>query len=406
MKVKIEPSVARGTVTAPPSKSLAHRLLICAGMSEGESIIHGISDSEDISATLDCLCTFGAAYERLGDGNTIKIKGADFKKAAPEGALSCRESGSTLRFFIPPALISGHSVMFLGSETLMKRPMAVYEKLCHDNDMLFLQDGNSIVVRGKLKSGSYTVVGNISSQFISGLLFALPLCTGDSKINITPPIESRSYIDLTLEALGVFGIKAEWEDEHTIFIPGSQKYTATEASVEGDYSNAAFLDAFNLLGGSVVTEGLSGSSLQGDSVYPRYFEMLKKGSPSIHIGDCPDLGPIMFSLAAAKHGGVFSGTRRLKIKESDRANAMAEELRKFGVNVSVKEDSVVVYPSDFHAPDEVLCGHNDHRIVMSLTVLLTLCGGEIDGAEAVAKSFPDFFEKISALGIGVTKIEA
>ncbi len=405
MIVKISPSRANGSVSAPPSKSLAHRLLICAGMSEGESIIHGISDSEDILATLDCLSAFGAKYERTGNGSTLKISGVNFKEAAPKSSLACRESGSTLRFFIPPALLSGNNTMFCGSETLMKRPMEVYKKLCSDGGMLFGCDGNSIIVKGKLRSGSYSVVGNISSQFISGLLFALPLCEGDSKINITPPIESRSYIDLTLAALDEFGVKASWQDEHTIFIPGSQRYKPREASVEGDYSNAAFLDAFNLLGGSVKTEGLKENSLQGDSVYSRYFEMIAKGSPSIHIGDCPDLGPIMFAMSAAKYGGIFSGTRRLKIKESDRAEAMATELRKFGVSVSVSDDSVVIYPSDFHAPTAPLNGHNDHRIVMSLSVLLSVCGGEIHGAEAVAKSFPDFFEKISALGIGVTKID-
>lgn len=403
MKVTIEKSKAKGTVTAPPSKSLAHRLLICAGMSEGESIVHGISESEDVSATLDCLAAFGAEYERIGDGDTIKIKGVDFTKAAPKSELACRESGSTLRFFIPPALLSGHTVMFRGSETLMKRPMEVYKKLCEDKKLLFVQDGNSIVARGKLTSGNYTVVGNISSQFISGLLFALPLCEGDSTISITPPIESRSYIDLTLSALNTFGVDAHWKDEHIISIKGSQRYRASNATVEGDYSNAAFLDALTLLGGDVKTEGLMPCSLQGDSVYPRYFEMISKGSPSIHIGDCPDLGPVMFALAAAKHGGVFSGTRRLKIKESDRANAMAQELRKFGVSVKVNDDSVVIYPSDFHKPTEPLCGHNDHRIVMSMAILLTLTGGEIEGAEAVSKSFPDFFQKISALGIGVKK---
>lgn len=403
MKVTITPSKAHGKVEAPPSKSLAHRLLICAGMSVGESIIHGISDSEDVSATLDCLAAFGAKYERIDGGDTIKITGVDFTSAIPKSELCCRESGSTLRFFIPPALLSGSTVMFRGSETLMKRPMEVYKKLCDDGKMLFVQDGNSIVARGKLTSGDYTVVGNISSQFISGLLFALPLCEGDSTINITPPIESRSYIDLTLSALKTFGVEALWRDEHIISIRGSQRYRASEATVEGDYSNAAFLDALTVLGGDIKTEGLMSESLQGDSVYPKYFEMIAKGSPAIHLGDCPDLGPIMFALAAAKYGGIFSGTRRLKIKESDRANAMAEELRKFGVSVTVNEDSVVIFPAEFHKPSEPLCGHNDHRIVMSLAVLLTLTGGEIEGAEAVTKSFPDFFEKISALGIGVKK---
>ena len=329
----------------------------------------------------------GAEYKRIEGGDTIRIKGVDFTKAAPSSALNCRESGSTIRFFIPPALLSGNTVMFKGSETLMKRPMDVYKKICDEGKMLFIQDGNSIVTKGKLTSGNYTVVGNISSQFISGLLFALPMCEGDSTVNIIPPIESRSYI------------------EHTLFIGGSQRYKACEATVEGDYSNAAFLDAFNVLGGEVKTEGLPKNSIQGDSVYPRYFDMITKGAPSIHIGDCPDLGPIMFALSAAKYGGIFSGTRRLKIKESDRAGAMAEELRKFGVSVTVNEDSVVIYPAEFRKPKEPLRGHNDHRIVMSLAVLLTLTGGEIEGAEAVTKSFPDFFEKISSLGIGVDKID-
>lgn len=405
MTVKITPSKAKGSVIAPPSKSFAHRLLICAGMSDGESVVHGISDSEDVSATLDCLSALGAVYERIDGGDSIKIKGVDLTKATPKTTLPCRESGSTLRFFIPLALLSGYTAMFSGSETLMKRPMEVYKKLCEDKKLLFVQDENSIVVKGKLTSGNYNVVGNISSQFISGLLFALPLTDGDSTITITPPIESRSYIELTLSALRDFGIDVSWKDDHTIFIKGNQRYRAHEATVEGDYSNAAFLDALSLVGGDVKVEGLVETSLQGDSIYPRYFEMITKGSPSIHLGDCPDLGPIMFALAAAKHGGVFSGTRRLKIKESDRANAMAEELRKFGVSVTVNDDSVVIYPTSFHAPSETLNGHNDHRIVMSLAVLLTITGGEIAGAEAVNKSFPDFFEKISALGIGVNKID-
>lgn len=405
MKVVITPSKAAGRVSAPPSKSLAHRLLICAGMCEGESIVHGISDSEDVSATLDCLSAMGAEYERIDGGDTIRIKGVDFTNATPAASLNCRESGSTIRFFIPPSLLSGNTVMFRGSEALMKRPMDVYKKMCDEGKLLFIQDGNSIVTKGKLTSGNYTVVGNISSQFISGLLFALPMCEGDSTINIIPPIESRSYIELTISALATFGVKAEWKDDHTLFIGGSQRYKACEATVEGDYSNAAFLDALSVLGGNVKTEGLPDNSIQGDSVYPRYFDMIAKGAPSIHIGDCPDLGPIMFALSAAKYGGIFSGTRRLKIKESDRASAMAEELRKFGVSVTVNEDSVVIYPAEFHKPTEPLMGHNDHRIVMSLAVLLTLTGGEIEGAEAVTKSFPDFFAKISSLGIGVNKID-
>jgi 3-phosphoshikimate 1-carboxyvinyltransferase len=204
---------------------------------------------------------------------------------------------------------------------------------------------------------------------------------------------------LTVNAVKKFGITAEWVDEYTIKIPGKQKYMPTEITVEGDYSGAAFPDALNLFGGEVCVLGLAPDSIQGDSAYKRYYEMLNRRVPSIHIGDCPDLGPVLFAIAAAKFGGVFSGTKRLKIKESDRAAAMAEELKKFGTSVSVYDDSVVIYPADFHAPTETLSGHNDHRIVMALAILLTLTGGEIDGAEAIKKSYPEFFDSLKSLGI-------
>ena len=403
MQVSIMSGRAAGIVTAPPSKSMAHRLLICAGMSQGTSVIHGISHSEDMSATLDCLQALGVRCER--DGETVTVTGADLRKANPNMPLQCRESGSTLRFFLPLALLSGNNVMLCGSETLMQRPMGVFESICRERGMVYLQDGRSIVVQGPLRAGKYAVVGNISSQFISGLLFALPLVEGDSTLCITPPVESRSYINLTVSALKEFGVEIIWQDEHTLFIRGGQTYRARETTVEGDYSNAAFLDAFNLFDGSVEVKGLHADSIQGDRVYRRYFEMLCKGTPTIHIGDCPDLGPILFSVAAAKNGGIFNGTRRLRIKESDRAAAMAEELKKFGTAVTVYDDTVVVYPADFHAPDGILEGHNDHRIVMALSFLLTLTGGIVRGAEAARKSFPDFFDYLQRLGISLRECE-
>lgn len=399
MKVKIEKSHAKGKITAPPSKSMAHRLLICAAMSEGVSVIRGISSCEDVAATLDCLDALGIETKRVG--NDVTVVGKDFKKIAPQKPLMCRESGSTLRFMIPSAMLSGQTAVFYGAEGLMRRPMGVYEKLFSDIGLTYISDGTSIVVRGPLTGGEYTLVGNVSSQFISGLIFALPIAKDDSTIRITTPIESRSYINLTINAVRSFGIKIEWVDEYTIQIPGGQSYTPTDINVEGDYSGAAFPDALNLFGGEVEVLGLDPHSIQGDSVYKRYFDMLNSGVSTIHIGDCPDLGPILFAIAAAKYGGVFSGTKRLKIKESDRAEAMAAELKKFGASVSVYEDSVVIYPVEFHTPNEILSGHNDHRIVMSLAILLTLTGGEIEGAEAISKSYPDFFENLKSLGIGV-----
>lgn len=402
MKLRIEKSTAKGVIAAPPSKSMAHRLLICAAMCEGQSTVRGVSDCEDVQATLDCLDALGV--ETLLTGEDVVVNGKDFRNITPSGPLKCRESGSTLRFMIPTALLCGKPVIFQGEKQLMKRPMGVYEKLFREKGLVFTQEDGTITVKGVLTGGDYNVVGNVSSQFISGLLFALPLAQGDSLIKITPPIESRSYIDLTLNALKLFGIEAGWQDDYTIYIKGNQQYTPTDVTVEGDYSGAVFPDSLNLFGGDVEVTGLNPKTIQGDSVYRKYFDMLKNGVATIHIGDCPDLGPILFAVAAAKHGGVFSGTKRLKIKESDRTAAMAMELKKFGVSVSVYEDEFVVYPSVFHAPEESLYGHNDHRIVMALAVLLSLTGGEIEGAEAVSKSYPGFFRHLQSLGIGVTEV--
>ena len=399
MTVKIKSGRAVGTVKAPPSKSMAHRLLICAAMADGQSVVRGISDCEDVAATLDCIKAMGIKWERCGDD--VTVYGRPFAKAEPEDTLYPRESGSTLRFLIPSALLCGKTVMFRGAPGLMSRPMGVYADLCREHGLTYLCDGASITVKGPLKSGTYSVVGNISSQFISGLLFALPQLKGDSRIKIAPPIESRSYINMTLDALKKFGVNARWEDDHTLYIKGGQAFAPTEVTVEGDYSGAAFTEALNLLGSSVEITGLDPDSIQGDKVYRKYYSQLYSGVPTIHIGDCPDLGPILFAIAAARCGGVFTGTARLKIKESDRARAMAEELKKFGASVSVAEDRVTVYPACFHAPTEPLCGHNDHRIVMSLAVLLTATGGSIEGAEAVSKSYPAFFKDLQYLGIEV-----
>ena len=403
MNVRIYKGDPSGRVTAPPSKSMAHRLLISAALAEGVSTVRGVSDCEDVAATISCLRALGA--EITLSGTEATIKGIDPRSASPTVSLDCRESGSTLRFFIPIALLSGKNTLFTGSQGLMRRPMQVYEQLCLEKGLSYNADGNSIAVRGPIVSGEYEVVGNVSSQFISGLIFALPLLKGDSVIRIIPPIESRSYIDLTIEALSLFGVKVVWQDDTTLFIKGGQKYLPTEITVEGDYSGAAFIDAFTLFGHDVCVEGLNPESTQGDKVYKTLYDMIKKGVPTIHIGNCPDLGPILFACAAAKHGAVFTGTKRLKIKESDRAAVMAEELAKFGVSVNVYEDKVVVYPARFHAPTEALCGHNDHRIVMSLSILLTLTGGEITGAEAVNKSYPSFFEDLGKLGIEVKKYD-
>lgn len=405
MIAAIKKSVAKGTVVAPPSKSMAHRLLIGAGLSKGTSVIKGISQSEDMKATLDCLTALGAKCEMSGD--LVKVTGADLKNLPENPHLKCRESGSTLRFFIPLCLMSGKTEVTLsGSEYLFSRPLNVYEEICRKQGIEYKQEGAILKLKGILKSDNFRIKGNISSQFITGLLFALPLLENDSTIALIPPVESLSYINLTVQALKTFGVEIKWQDEKTLYIKGNQTYKAIDACVEGDYSNAAFFEALNALGGSVEVKGLLEESLQGDRIYKKHFPALLKGTPTINISDCPDLGPVLFAVAGAKHGGVFTGTKRLRLKECDRAAAMAQELEKFGVAVTVREDSVVVYPHDFHAPKEMLASHNDHRIVMALSVLSTLTGGEIEGAEAVRKSMPDFFEKIKSVGVEVTQYDA
>lgn len=400
MRVKILPSRACGSVSAPPSKSMAHRMLICAGLCEGVSTIRGIEASEDILATLDCLAAIGATYKM--DGNCVELRGVDVRRASITAPLPCRESGSTLRFFIPLALIGAKPVLLTGAPRLLERPQSVYEALCTDRGLGFCNDGEKIEVCGPLVGGRYSVRGDVSSQFISGLLLALPLLEGESEIVIEGKLESRPYIDLTLSALATFGIRAEWKDERTLAIAGGQRYLPADVTVEGDYSNAAFFEALNLLGGRVEVTGLSQESLQGDRAYKKYFEALSAGEATLDLADCPDLAPILMALAAELHGATLTGTARLRIKESDRATAMARELARLGAKVEIEADRVRVRALPLHPPTEPLCGHNDHRIVMALSILLTRYGGEIDGAEAVAKSLPDFFERLQELGIGMT----
>ncbi len=401
MNVRIFPSRAVGSVSAPPSKSMAHRLLICAALAKGTSRLSGVSVCEDVLATIDCLRALGVTCTR--EGEDVIVHGG---LAVPQDGtrLPCRESGSTIRFLLPLAALSGKQVTLTGAPSLLARPMKLYEDLLGAHGLFYRQTPDGITVAGPWQAGTYTLPGNVSSQFISGMLFALTQVSGESILKITPPIESRSYILLTVDALRMFGAAVEWQDDHTLRIDGRVPMQARAAAVEGDYSNAAFLEAFNLFGGDVKVLGLRADSLQGDRVYRDCFARLQRSDATISLEDCPDLAPILFAVAAAGKGGHFTDTRRLKIKESDRAEVMAQELRKFGATVRVLENDVVIEPTAFHSPDVPLEGHNDHRVVMSLAVLCTLVGGDITGAEAVRKSFPDFFERIAALGIRFAEI--
>ena len=393
MRAIIEKSNLTGEVNAPPSKSYAHRLLICAALAKGRSVIRNIARSADIDATAKCVRALGARAEL--DGKAAIVHGADFSGGFD---FDCGESGSTLRFFIPIALSCADEAVFRCSPRLIARGIGVYVESLKDTVFSFTDD--TITAKGGLKAGKYVVKGNVSSQFISGLLFALPLLKGDSEIEIIPPLESEPYVNMTISALAAFGVKAE-RSGYTISVKGGQEYLSRTVTTEGDWSNAAFLDFFNRVGGSVSVCGLDENSEQGDKAYRKFFELLSLFTPTIDLRDNPDLAPILTVLAALKSGATFTSTARLKIKESDRAAVMRDELKAFGAEIEVKEDSFTVYPSVLHAPTRTLNGHNDHRVVMALACLCTLYGGTIDGAEAVSKSYPDFFDVLRKLGAQV-----
>ena len=412
MKAIITPGKAKGKVFAPPSKSMAHRMLMGAGLAEGFSVIQNIDLSEDIKATLGILEALGCEYSI--DHRTVTMKGIGNRQIKVNTVLDTKESGSTLRFFIPILLSGGGKYKLTGAKSLFSRPLGIYEDICKEQGISFQKTENSLELEGQLQATHYKIPGNISSQFITGLLYALPLLGQDSVLEVIPPVESKAYIEMTLETLKLYGIEVE-RKENTYYISGNQTYQAVRGVVEGDYSNAAFLDAFNLIGGEVKVDGLKEDSLQGDKIYREYFQMLRTletevvhdddtNVPHIDISECPDLGPILIGMAAAKQGAVITGTKRLKIKESDRGTVMAEELKKFGIKVDVLENKIIVYPGQLQKPDAILDSHNDHRIAMTLATLCTITGGIIDDCMAVKKSYPRYYDTIRSLGIQV-KIE-
>ncbi len=397
MKKQIKKSTANGIIMAPPSKSYAHRAIIASSLAEGISIIDNIELSNDITATISCVKALGTNVEL--NQKQIIIKPRD-NKLEEELIFDCFESGSTLRFMIPIALLTGKKLIFKGTKRLLSRGLSVYEEIFTRDKIKYQKTSDEIILEGTLKGGKYKVSGNISSQFITGLLFSLPLLKVDSIIEIIPPIESLAYIDMTIDVLNKFNVKVEKRD-NLILIKGNQKYINTNFEVEGDYSNAAFLDAFNYLGGNVIVTGLNQNSIQGDKVYQDYFPLLKTSTPKLDISNAIDLGPILFTLATIFNGAHFIGTKRLKIKESNRVLDTLSELEKFGCKYQIFDNEVIIEKSKLHHPNSELDSHNDHRILMSLVVISSIYGGIINNTEAVNKSFPTFFEKIRQLGIEV-----
>lgn len=448
MRAILYPSEISGRVAAPPSKSMAHRALICAALAKGESRVLNLSASQDITATLAAMRLLGAsaadmdapecrrgaaaAYAHWSGERTVSgpgsliLKGTGGLPFAPvSGPVDCCESGSTLRFLIPLFSLTDAPVRFTGRGRLMERPQGVYARMFAERGLGFAQDADGITVRGALSAGEYTLAGNISSQFISGLLFATPLMEAPSTIEVRAPFESRSYVDLTTDAMQKFGIKvsvrARKDGSATYKVAAPQHYAAADMDVEGDYSQAAFLAVLGSTVGGITITGLPSGSHQGDRVildilkqcgakfersgsHVTFHRSLLK-AVEIDLADCPDLGPVLIALGCFCSGTtIIRNAGRLRIKECDRIAAMQEELAKMGGTVKADGDTLTIEGCALHKPTAPLNGHNDHRIVMAMAVAALAAGqpAVIEGANAVNKSWPDFFEVIKGLGAHVT----
>ena len=413
------PARIGGTVSAPPSKSMAHRAVLCSALAKGTSHIENLEFSKDISATLAAAGQLCARVES-GPADALVEGLGHFRPVF--GPVDCCESGSTLRFLIPLASLTGQSITFVGRGRLMERPQSVYETLYREQNLHFEQANGQLTVAGSLRSVEYTLAGNVSSQFISGLLFALPLLAGDSTLHLIPPVESRSYIEMTRAAQAAFGVTSHWLDDTTLCIPGGQQYHPRDYIVEGDYSQAAFLAVLGAVKGGITLTGLAAETLQGDAAIldilrrcgakftqteaGLVFEQAPLHGVDIDLADCPDLGPVLMVLGLLCEGTtVIRNAERLRIKESDRIAAMEAELRACGGVLSSEGGTITVQGCKprLHAPEAPLSGHNDHRVVMSLTVLALAADIPlaINEAEAVQKSWPHFFDALKPLGVEV-----
>lgn len=396
MNVTLKKVNLKGSVYAPTSKSYTHRYLIASMLSSNKSTIKKVNYSNDILATLNCLASFGCDYEIDNDNVTI----INNNKYNENPIFDCNESGSTLRFFIPIVLSKYEKATFIGSTRLISRGIDVYEKIFKNQDIKVIKTSNTIEINGKLKPGEFIVDGSISSQYITGLLFTLPLLNGNSVIKIIPPLNSKNYVDITLDVLNKYNIKYK-VDGLNIYIDGNQKFKSSDFEVEVDFSNAAFLCAFNYFNNNIDVLNINKSSLQGDSVFVEYFKKLNGGYCVLDISNCIDLGPVLMTFATLKHGAKFIGCKRLKVKESDRANAIATELKKVNATIDVYEDEVIVHKSNLLNNNINFDSHNDHRIVMALSLISTLFDIKINDINAVKKSYPHFFDDLCKLGAEV-----
>ncbi|MDR1033855.1 MAG: 3-phosphoshikimate 1-carboxyvinyltransferase [Bifidobacteriaceae bacterium] len=423
MKIKVYPSRLSGVVTAPPSKSVAHRAIIAAALAKGTSHITNIAYSDDILATIGAVKKLGAktrkhrnSLEVIGCRAYYDVSYSELKEtletteAQNPIIVDAKESGSTLRFMLPLLSLLNKKVRFVGSKRLLERPLDAYEKIFAEQGLLFTKTDDYVEICGAIGTSLdpmyYDVSGNVSSQFITGLLIALPLATGPSYINITGAFESKSYVDLTIDVLKKFRIKPRYlesTNDTLLGVPGCQEYHRADYCIEGDYSNAAFFLAQNDITGNdnINVAGLNPRSKQGDRQIVR---LIKNKKHKIDLSDIPDLGPILATRAAFKKGKtVIYNAKRLRLKESDRIYAIETELKKCGVDISSTDDCIQVYgmkKGKKYAASTELSSHNDHRIAMSLCIaaLNFETPTVIDGVESINKSYPNFLRDFKRLG--------
>ena len=401
MEITINPKKLSGKVMVPPSKSVSHRAIICASLAKGQSLVKNIKYSQDIEATLDCMSAMGMTYERHEDSLTIN----GIQAFNPNGLLNMntRESGSTIRFLIPMALLCSETAEVTGSDKLMQRPLKPYFDIFEAKDINYSYEGSKLKLSGKLTSGTYEITGDVSSQFISGLLFALPLVDGDSIIKITTALESKGYVDLTLDMLKAFGIEIINNNYEEFIIKGAQSYKAMDCTVEGDYSQAAFYEVAKVLGNDIQCLGLNENSSQGDKEILAIVEKVRNNGLTgikIDVKDIPDLVPILTVLGTFCKGTTeIYNAARVRIKESDRLESTTCELRKLGAKITELPDSLIIEGTG-KLKGGVVDSWNDHRIAMALAIASTICEEPvtITCAESVSKSYPHFWEHFKSLG--------
>ncbi len=407
MDITITPGRLAGAVTPPPSKSQAHRLLIAAALAHGESVISHVALSQDIEATIRCLEELGAGFAWAGDTVTVRGMGANAMSPLRRMAyprLDCGESGSTLRFLIPIALAVRGGGIFTGRGRLMERPLKPYFDLFDEKGIFYEQKDGVLTVAGMLTPGEYRLPGDVSSQFFTGLLFALPLLNGPSAIIPTTPLESEGYIRMTLQAMGQFGV----EMPVTMSLPphyhpqGNQTYRAADASVEADWSQAAFWYAAMYLW-DVDVQGMNLRSAQGDQVMADYYDRFFMWADSFDLSNCPDLAPPLAVMAALRSGGGvtrLTNAARLRLKESDRLASVTAVLRALGADVTEGPDFLEIRGRETLAGGVTVDSFNDHRIAMMAAIAATKCVKPvtITGAQCVAKSYPGFWEDLERLG--------